>query len=369
MDTQTRKKKIASTAILGILVNLGVAAAKIVLGLAASSLAIMSEGVNNATDAASSFLTLVGTKLSERHPDEKHPFGYGRIEYLTGLVVGILILFTGVSLLRESFDGILHPGKMSVTVLALVIVAVTAVIKFFLGNYTIHVGKQTESDALIAVGEECRSDSLFSLVTIASSVIFLVWGFSLDAYAGLVFSVIVIKAGYEALKSTTSEIIGGAGKEELAEALYKEIRKTEGVLRAADMMIHNYGPGKYSGSVNVEIDCKKNVGDVYEVLHELQLRIMHEYQVTMVFGIYAVDEESPDKKEIRKVIGQFVRNQEHVRSYHALYLSKETGTLYVDFTVDYKLRDWDALREEFLAYMKEYYPQYPIELTIETDYV
>ncbi len=360
---------ITRTSILGIIVNILIAVTKVGIGALAGSLAIMSEGINNATDAGSSFLTLIGTKLSGKHPDEKHPFGYGRIEYLTGLVVGSLIFYTGISILRESIDAILHPGEMSITPLAIVIVAVTAVIKFVLGNYTIGVGKQTQSDALTAVGEECRGDSLFSVMTIAASLFFLFTGKSLDAFAGLIFSFVIMKSGFEALKNTTEELIGNAGKEELAKEIYKEIRSTDGIISAADMMLHNYGPDSYSGSVNVEIDHDRNIGEIYEFLHALQLRIMHEHHVTMVFGIYAVDQTAPEAKEMRKRIGSYVMEKEHIKSFHALYCSEETKTIYVDFIVDYQLADWDQTREDFIQYMKGLYPQYLVELTIETEYV
>lgn len=366
---QTRQSKIMQTAILGIVANVGIAALKIIIGLATASIAIISEGINNATDAASSLLTLIGTKLSTKHPDEKHPFGYGRIEYLTGLVVGMLILYTGISLMRESISGIIEAEDMTVTVLAVAIVAVTAVIKFVLGMYTIKVGKATDSDALIAVGEDCRNDSFLSVVTIISSILFIIFHFSLDCYAGIIFALVIIKSGYEALKNTLSELIGRPGEDELAKKLYKEIKETEGIISVADMMLHNYGPGNYSGSVNVEIDHNKTVGDVYEFLHELQLRIMHEYNVTMVFGIYAVDSDSAASAEMRQYIGKFVRNHEHIKSFHALYLSVDTSTIYVDFIVDYALQDWEKTRSEFINYLCEKYPDYAVELTIETEFV
>ena len=353
MKESSRQERIIRTSLIGILVNLLIAAVKIVIGTLASSIAIVSEGINNATDAGSSFLTYVGTKLSGKHPDEKHPFGYGRIEYLTGMVVGILILYAGISMLKESIDGILHPSDMKVSMLMVLIVAGTAVTKFCLGMYTIKIGKSVESEVLLAVGE----------------VIFLFTGFSLDAYAGIVFSFVVIKSGVDALKNTASDLIGRSGKEELARQLYKEIRATDGVISAIDMMLHDYGPDRYSGSVNIEIDHKRSIGEVYEEIHRLQLRIMEEYHVTMVFGIYAVDEDTSSVVDIRRYIGKFVRVNEHVKSFHALYLSKGTNTLYCDFIVDYALRDWEGLRKSFTDYMKKQYPEYEISLTIETEFV
>ena len=133
-----------------------------------------------------------------------------------------------------------------------------------------------ESEVLLAVGEDGRNDSFFSGLTILSSVIFLFTGFSLDAYAGIVFSFVVIKSGVDALKNTASDLIGRSGKEELARQLYKEIRATDGVISAIDMMLHDYGPDRYSGSVNIEIDHKRSIGEVYEEIHRLQLRIMED---------------------------------------------------------------------------------------------
>ena len=369
MDKQSRQNLISRTSIISILVNIILAVIKIIIGMITGSLAIISEGVNTATDAISSVIMLAGTKLSGKHPDEKHPFGYGRIEYLTTLVLSILILYTGIEMLKSSIDGLLHPAAMEITYIAIAIVAISAVIKFFLGIYMLKIARQTESASLEAVGEECRNDAFLSIVTILSSVLYLTMHFSIDAIAGLLFAIVILKGGYESLMDTISEILGRAGKEDLAKNIYREIRHTDGIITAADLMLHNYGPDNYSGSVNIEIDHKKTIGEIYEVIHELQLRIMHEYHVTMVFGIYAVDRDHPLMREMRRYIGSFVKNHEHVTSYHALYLSEASQRIYVDLVVDYDLRDWDALEEEFISYMKEAYPENPVELVIETQYV
>lgn len=368
-DPASRDGVITMTSGLGIVVNLLIAAVKIVIGLAVSSIAIVSEGANNATDALSSVLTLVGTKIAGKHPDKTHPFGYRRIEYLTGLIVAVLILTTGVQLLIESIKLIFNPEELSVSYLVIAIVAITAVVKFFLGVYTIKMGKKTDSAALEGVGIEGRNDSFASAISIVSALIFLVFHISLDAYAGVIISALILKAGLDVLKETLSELIGRAGEKELADALYREIRQTDGVVAAADMMLHNYGPETWSGSVNLEIDHKKSVGEVYQYLHELQLRLMCEYSVTMVFGIYGVNNDEPDAKNVRRTIGAFVQQHANVKSFHAVYIEPKTQKLYCDLVVDYDLADWNALKTEFHAYMKETYPQYEIVLTVETEYV
>lgn len=368
-DPESREGIIAATSALGILVNILVASLKVIVGLLASSIAIVSEGVNNATDVLTSVLTLVGTKLAGKHPDEKHPFGYGRIEYLTGLIISIVILFAGIEMLISSIRLVFHPEALSISYVSLAVVAVSAVVKFILGTYTIRMGKKATSNALEAVGIDCRNDSFVSIVTILSAVVFLVFHVSIDAYAGIFTSALIIKAGFEVLKDTVGELLGRPGEKELATKLYKEIRQTDGILAAVDMMLHNYGPDAYSGSVNIEIDHSKTVGEVYQSIHELQLRIMHEYNVTMVFGIYAVDNDHAYIKELRKTIGRFVSQHEHVKSFHAVYLAPDSDKLYCDFIVDYSLRDWDALSAEFTEYLLAFYPDKELVLTIETEFV
>lgn len=368
-DPDTREGVIASTSALGVLVNLLIAAAKVILGLLAASIAIISEGVNNATDALNSVLALIGTKLAGKHPDKKHPFGYGRVEYLTSLVIAVLILVTGVEMIKDAIGLIIEPGELKISYISLIVVAASAVVKFCLGLYTIKMGKKADSGTLVAVGVDCRNDAFVSVVTILSAVIFLVKGWSIDAYVGVFTSLIILKAGFDILRDTTSALIGQSGEAELASELYKVIRSTPGVLNAADMMLHNYGPGSYSGSVNIEIDHEAVLGDIYQVIHELQLRIMTEYHVTMVFGMYAVDNDHEVVREIRKTVAEYVRGQEHVHSFHAIYLDPGNGKLYVDLVVDYELRDWDALERDFLAYMAGTLPDTQIELTIETEFV
>ena len=368
-DPNEREGVITAVSALGIAVNLLIAAAKVVLGLFASSIAIVSEGVNNASDAMTSVLTLVGSRLAGKHPDAKHPFGYGRVEYLTSLVIAGLILFTGIEMLISSVRLIFEPSELNVSVPALAVVAVSAVIKFLLGVFTVSAGKRSGSGALVGVGLDCRNDSFISVVTILSAVIFIVSGVSVDAYVGALMSLLVVKAGFDVLRDTVSELLGRPGDAELAAKLYREIRSTPGILGAVDMMLHNYGPDAYSGSVNVEIDHEKTVGEVYDFLHALQLRIMREYNVTLVFGVYAVDGDHEEVRVIRQRIAEFVRAHEHVKSFHAVYLDPASPRLYSDLIVDYELRDWSLLRGEFTDFMRESFPERELVLTIETEFV
>ncbi len=369
LDAEKREDVVTATSILGIITNLLIAAMKMIVGAIVSSIAIISEGANNASDCATSLLTLVGTKLAGRRPTKKHPFGFGRIEYLTSLIISVLILLTAFELLKSSVELIFHPAEMTTSVVAIVLIAVSAVIKLLLGSYSIKMGKKVESESLVAVGEDSRNDSIISAITIVSVLIFIIFGFSVDAYAGIITSLFVFKAGFEILRETVSHLLGKPEDPQLASTLYKEIRSTKGVINAVDMVLHNYGPDRYHGSVNIEVEHDKTIGEIYEIIHALQLRIMHEYGVVMVFGMYAVDNDQPYVRELRTNVAGFVREYEHVTSYHAVYINPEKPEIYCDLIVDYDLKDWDKLREDFIGFMKEKYPDHETILTIETEYV
>lgn len=368
-DPDSRESIITMTSGLGVFVNIIMALTKVIIGALASSIAIISEGVNNAADVLSAIITLVGSKLARKHPDKKHPFGYGRIEYLVSLIISVLILVTGVEMVISSVKLIFNPEELNISYLSLIIVAGSAVIKFILGVYTMKMGKKADSNALVGVGLDSRNDSYASIITIVAALVFLIFHISVDAYAGIIISILILKAGLELLLDTIGDLLGRPGEHELAVEIYREVLATDGIISAADMMLHNYGPDAWSGSVNVEIDHAKTVGEIYEFLHALQLRIMHEHNVTMVFGVYAVDNDHDTVRELRKKIADFVHAQEHVKSYHAVYLVEEEKKIYCDLIVDYDLQDWDALRAEFTEYITKLYPQYEMELTVETEFV
>lgn len=369
-DPEKREDAVLVTSSLGILINLLMATVKIIVGTLVSSIAVVSEGINNAADSVTSLLAIIGMKLSQRHPTKDHPFGFGRIEYLTSLVISSLIVFAGIEFLLESIKLIFHPAELSISYGTLTIVAIFAVVKFILGVYTIRTGRRVQSSSLVAVGTESRSDAFVSIVTILSALIFIFSGTSVDAYAGVITSLFILKAGVDVLLETLGALLGQSADKNFADQLYQEIRKTPGVLNAADMMIHNYGPDHYSGSVNLELAHDRPLGEIYPVIHELQLRLMHKWGITMVFGLYAVDTDHELYREIRKKIADFVRVHEHVTGFHALYLPAEEKRIYCDFVVDYSpALDWDALRTEFAEYLRKDYPEYELELVIETEFV
>ena len=368
LDRNSREGVVSATSILSIIVNISVALLKVVVGILAASIAIISEGVNNATDALSSLLTLIGIKLANRKPNKEHPFGYGRMEYITNLIISAIIILSGAYTLKDSVAKIFFPEALNTTMLSIVLVAFSAVIKYVLGTYSISQGKKVNSETLIAVGMDCRNDSFVSLVTILVSLVYILFGKNIDAFAGVYTSYLILKAGYEIMSKTISELLGQPADEELARELYRKIRSTDGVINAVDMVLHNYGPDMYTGSVNVEVDHKMTAAQIFEFLRVLQGRIFEENRVAMVFGIYAVDNDSKDNKKLRKQIADFAKNNPHIKSYHAVYSDVKSNSIYCDIVVDYDA-DRKQVFKDFADYLQELYPDKKIQVNLDTEFV
>ena len=204
----TRDRTIIRTSIIGILANIFLASFKAVFGLMSHSIAIVMDAVNNLSDAASSVITIVGTKLAGKEADRKHPFGYGRIEYLSAMTISMLILYAGAAALTESVKKIVHPDTPDYSAAALIVVAVAVAVKILLGRYVKRVGESVNSDSLINSGQDATFDSVISASTLAAAVIYLLFHISLEAWLGAAISLAIIRSGVGMLRETLSKILG-----------------------------------------------------------------------------------------------------------------------------------------------------------------
>ena len=222
----SREKTIVRTSVIGIIANVLLAAFKAVVGLLSNSIAIVLDAVNNLSDAGSSLITIIGTKLAGKEPDRKHPFGYGRIEYLTAMVISGIILYAGITSLIESVKQIIHPETPDYSAVSLIIVAVAVVVKIVLGRYVRTTGEKVRSDSLVNSGKEAMLDAVISTATLVAAGIFLIFHVSLEAWLGAVISIIIIKSGIEMLRDTISPILGEQNDPELARNIKKTVIET-----------------------------------------------------------------------------------------------------------------------------------------------
>ena len=246
MDKQAehvRDRLIVRTSLVAIGTNLCLVAFKMAVGLLANSIAIVLDAMNNLSDALSSVITILGTKLAGRPPDKKHPFGYGRMEYLTGILIAGIILFAGVNFAVTSVQKIITPDLPHYSLLTVGIVAVAIVTKLLLGAYTKKMGRKTGSDALVASGTDATFDAVISAGTLVGALVTLTSGYVIDGWIGCVISLVILKAGLELLLDTLSSIVGRRADSQLSQEIKQRLCTVDGILGAYDLVLHNYGHG------------------------------------------------------------------------------------------------------------------------------
>lgn len=362
-----REKQIMRTSLLGIVTNIVLVIIKVTLGLISGSIAIMSDGINNLTDSSSSLITIIGTKLAVRPPTKKHPFGYGRIEYLTSLIIAMIVLITGFEMAKTAVENIIHPKAVSFSTLTLVIIGITIFVKIFLGTHTQKVGRRVDSGALVASGIDAKNDAIVSAVTLASALFYIGTGISVDAYAGAIISLFVMKTGIDVLRETLSKILGERGDAELAKTIKSIVNSSPAIISAHDLILHNYGPGTYTGSINVEIDHENNVGDMYLVLHQLQAEIFRQVHAYIVLGIYAVDPHSTVARDVTSDLAVFIDMEPHCISFHAVTVDEEKKLIYFDLVLDYDCSR-PEMRNRAAVYIGDRFPDYRVVVTIDTEF-
>ena len=364
-DPAARARRITRTSYVGIGANILLAGFKAAVGLLSNSVAIVLDAVNNLTDALSSVLTILGVKLARRPPDEKHPFGYGRIEYFSAIAIAALVLAAGAGSLVESVKKIVHPETPEYGAAALVIVAVAVVAKFLLGRYVSAQGKVCNSEALVASGADASFDALISLSTLVGAGILLVFQVNLDGWIGAVISLFILKAGIGMLLDSVGQIMGSRPDAEVSHRIRETVEGVPGVLGAYDLVLHNYGPDSAIGSIHVEIDGSLAAAAIHRLSYAVQRAVLDAFHVFLTVGIYAVD---PARRADRDAIEAAAKRHPGVKAVHGVFFDDERAAVTFDVLVDFTVRDRAALRDAILADLAPRFPGRTLSLNFDTDY-
>ena len=365
----SREKTIVKTSIIGIIANVFLAGFKAVIGLMTHSIAIVLDAVNNISDAGSSLITIVGTKLAGKEPDKKHPFGYGRIEYLSAMIISVIVLYAGVTSLVESVKQIIHPETPEYNTVSLIIVAVAVVVKILLGRYVKGVGVKVNSDSLINSGQDATLDSVISASTLVAAGIFLLFHISLEAWLGAIISLVIIKSGIEMLRDTISQILGERNDVELASGIKKTVLSFPDVQGAYDLVLNNYGPDSWNGSVHIEVPDTYSAAQLDQLLREIMTKVYQEHHVILTaIGVYSVNTKDEEIIRAKKQVEEIAFSHEFVRQLHGFYLIKEPKTLRFDVVISFDARDRRAVFEEVLADVRKAFPDYALQAAMDTDF-
>ena len=363
-----RNKTIIKTSIQGIIVNVILVIFKAVVGVIVNSIAIILDAVNNLSDAISSIITIIGTKLAGRKPDKEHPYGHGRIEYFASLIIAVIVLVAGVTSGKESIEKIINPTKADYTIASLIIVAVAVVVKFFFGRYVKNVGKKIDSQSLIASGTDAFMDSILSLSTLIAAIISLIWGISLEGYLGFVISVIIVKSSFEIMKETLNSIIGSRADSELTKKLREKVNEYEEVQGVYDITLHNYGPSQIMGSLHIQVDDNMTAKEIHKLTRKIQLKIYEELGTVLTIGIYASNNSDEKYVKIKNELAKIIRKHKEILQMHGFYVDEENKTISFDLIIDFKAENRENVKDEVVKEIKEKYPEYNYYVILDTDF-
>ena len=369
VNGQAREKIIIKTSLIGIIANVFLAAFKAVIGLMSNSIAIVLDAVNNISDAGSSLITIVGTKLAGKEPDKKHPFGYGRIEYLSAMIISVIVLYAGITSFVESVKQIIHPETPDYNAVSLIIVAVAVVVKILLGRYVKGVGEKVHSDSLINSGEDATLDAVISASTLVAAGIFLIFHVSLEAWLGAIISLVIIKSGVEMLRDTVSQILGERNDTELARSIYATVMSFPNVQGAYDLVLNNYGPDTWNGSIHIEVPDTYSASQLDQLIREITMKVLSDHHVLLTaIGVYSVNTQDEEVIRTREQVRKIVFAHEHVLQMHGFYLLKEQKAMRFDIVISFDAKDRREVYANVIADVRKAFPDYELQVAMDTDF-
>ena len=365
---ESREKIIVRTSIIGIIANALLAGFKAFVGIVTGSIAITLDAVNNLSDALSSVITIIGTKIANKGQDKEHPLGHGRVEYLTAMIIAVIVLYAGITSLKESVMKIIHPELPEYTIASLIIVGVAIFVKIGLGLYVKRTGESVKSESLMNSGADALNDSIISASTLVAAIVFITTGFSLESYLGVIISVIIIKAGVEMLQSAYDQIVGVRIDAEMASGIRKTVGSVDGVYGVYDLLLHNYGPEFVLGSVHIEVPDTMTADEIDKIEREIQEKVLRENNVIMTsVGIYSRNTTNSRAANVRAKIIKMLREHDYILQMHGFYFNEEEKRIQFDVIIDFDAPDRIALYKHIVQEVQEAYPDYTVNVALDVD--
>ncbi len=371
-NPETRESYGSIAGVVGIVSNLILCTFKIGTGLIFNSISILADGINNMSDAGASIITLIGFKLAGKKPDKDHPYGHGRAEYLTGLLISVLVMAIGVSLLITSVDKTLHPQELDMSLLAIVVLVIAIAIKIWQMTFNVSIGKLIESDALIATGADSRNDVIATSAVLVSTIICFLFKINLDGPVGIIVSGFIIYSGIGLIKETVAPIIGKAPDIELVRDITKMVVAGEYVLGIHDLIVHDYGPGRLFASCHAEVDASLNIFDIHDDIDNIEKEVYEKLNVLLTIHMDPVDLKDPVTavaKEQLLIIVSKIKGLTGLHDVRAVTGPTHINIVY-DIIADFECELSDSeIKEKLQEELKKYNEKYVSVVTIDRKYV
>ena len=368
-EKKSRNAVIVRTSIIGILANVFLAAFKAVVGFASNSIAIVMDAVNNISDAASSVITIIGAKLAGKEPDRKHPFGYGRIEYLSAVIISLLVLYAGITAFVESVRKIIQPDTPDYSAAALIIVAVAVVVKIVLGRYVKHTGEKVHSDSLINSGEDATLDSIISASTLVAAAIYLIFHVSLEAWLGAIIALVIIKSGIGMLRDSLSQILGQRADAQLARDIKSTISRYPEIYGVYDLVLNDYGPDTWHGSVHVEVADTMTADELDQLIRKVTEEVYRNHGVLLTaVGVYSMNTKDPEAVAAREQVREIISGFPEILQMHGFHIDQAEKAIRFDVVISFDAKDRGAVYRKVCEQVQEAFPDYTLQVTMDTDF-
>lgn len=364
---RNREALIVKTSVIGIITNVLLAGTKATVGWLSSSIAVTLDAVNNLSDALSCIITIIGTKLANKAPDKQHPLGHGRIEYISAMLVSVLVLYAGTTALIESIKKIIHPQEPNYSGVALVVIAGTVIVKLLLSRYVKMQGQKVNSGALVASGADAFFDAVISASVLGCAIFYLIFHIALEAYMGVIISFVILKAGLGMLESPLHDILGKRVDAKLSQQIKQILSKEPQIHGVYDLIINNYGPNKNYASVHVELADTMCVAEVDRLTRKLEEKVYHQTGVILTgVGVYSYNTQGGETAEIRNAVQQMVLAHDWALQLHGFYANVEEKIVRFDVVLNFDIAREKALKI-LLKELRTAYPKYKVQITLDVD--
>lgn len=354
-DGKVREAYGVLTGIAGVILNVLLFAGKLMVGLISGSVAVTADAFNNISDAGSSIISMVGFKLANKPVDKKHPFGHGRMEYLSGLIVSMIIIFVGFELVTSSVEKIFSPEVIDVSLISVIILAVSVLVKLWMFLYNYTISKKINSAGMRATAFDSISDAVATTVVLLSALIFRFTGLNVDAYAGILVAVFVTFTGLKSAKETVDLLVGEAPSSEFIRNITEFVCSYDIVYGVHDLIVHNYGVGRELISLHVEVPCNTDVMYIHEKIDEIENALTEKFHVHAVIHMdpIEVDDETVNKTkaEVLQVIAETYPGVT-VHDFRMVNGQKNVNCVF-DIVVPYEFKDAERVAEDIVLKVKE----------------
>lgn len=362
-----RTKKIIKTSILGIIVNVILVIFKAIIGFVTGSIAIVLDAVNNLTDAVSSIVTIIGTYLANKKPNKKHPYGYGRVEYLTSTIISLIVLLAGVTAAKESIEKIISKGTAEYNLTSLIIITIAVVVKFFFGKYVKNIGKKLNSESLLASGQDAFMDSILSLTTLIGAIINIAFKISLEGYLGIIISCFIIRSAIEMLGESLSMILGERVDSETIGKIKKEFKKFKEVQGVYDLNLNNYGPSKSLGTAHIQVDSNMTASEIHVLTRKIEYDLFNKFGIIFTIGIYAANDKGKYKDLYKDIINEKNKYKD-IKQIHGFYVDEQTKSIYFDIIISFDSENPKEIEKSIIKNLEEKYHDYKFNIIVDSDF-